>query len=57
MTESLTRLLLVIRSLFRTPARLEAEILVLRRQVIILSRKSRQRARLRNVDRLLFVGL
>ena len=35
----------------------EAENLVLRQQVIVLSRKSRSRVRLRNIDRLIFVWL
>ena len=37
--------------------RLEAENLVLRQQVIVLSRKSPARVRLRNIDRLIFVWL
>ena len=53
MTEFLTQLLRII-GFFKTRVRLEAEILVLRQQMIVLSRKS-QRARLRNTDRLLFV--
>ena len=47
----LTKLLLVVRSRLKSRARLEAEILVLRQQVIVLSRKSRSRALLRNIDR------
>jgi hypothetical protein len=38
-------------------ARLEAENLVLRQQVIVLSRKSQSRVLLRNLDRLIFVWL
>jgi hypothetical protein len=39
----LTKLLLVVRSRLKSRARLEAEILVLRQQVIVLSRKSGSR--------------
>jgi hypothetical protein len=53
----LTKLLLVVRSRLKSRARLEAEILVLRQQVIVLSRKSPLRVRLRNIDRLVFVWL
>ena len=53
----LTKLLLVARSRLKSRARLEAENLILRQQVIVLSRKARSRARLRNVDRLIFVWL
>src|ERR1700726_2689570 len=53
----LTKLLLVARSRLKSRACLEAENLVLRQQVIVLSRKSRSRARLRNIDRLIFVWL
>jgi hypothetical protein len=49
--------LFVLRSRFKSRARLEAENIVLRQQVIVLSRKSSARARLRNTDRLLFVWL
>ncbi len=38
-------------------ARLEAENIVLRQQVIVLSRKSPSRVWLRNIDRLIFVWL
>jgi transposase InsO family protein len=51
----LTKLLLVVRSRLKSQARLKAEILVLRQQVIVLSRKSGARVRLRNIDRLIFV--
>ena len=57
MVEFLTELLLVARSRLKSRARLEAEILVLRQQVIALSRKSRSRAWLRKTDRLTFVWL
>jgi hypothetical protein len=53
----LTKFLLVVRSRLRSPAKLQAEILVLRQQVLVLSRKSVLRARLRNLDRLLLVWL
>ena len=51
------KLLLIVRSRLRSQARLQAEILVLRRQVLILGRKSPSRVRLRNVDRVLLVWL
>ena len=51
----LTKLLLVVRSRLKSQARLEAEILVLRQQVIVLGRKSWSRVWLRNIDRLIFV--
>ena len=53
----LTKLLLVARSRLKSRARLEAENLVLRQQVIVLSRKSRSRVWLRNIDRLILVWL
>jgi transposase InsO family protein len=53
----LTKLLLVARSRLRSRARLEAEILVLRQQVIVLRRKSGARMLLRNFDRLIFVWM
>ena len=53
----LTKLLLVVRSRLKSRARLEAEILVLRQQVIVLSRKSGSRVWLRNIDRLIFVWI
>jgi hypothetical protein len=53
----LTKLLLVVRSRLKSRARLEAEILVLRQQVIVLSRKSGSRVWLRNIDRLIFVWM
>ena len=57
MVEFLARLLLVARFRLKSRARLEAENLVLRQQVIVLSRKSRSRVQLRNIDRLVFVWL
>ena len=53
----LTKLLLVARSRLKSRVRLEAENLVLRQQVIVLSRKSRSRVWLRNIDRLILVWL
>ena len=49
--------LLVARSRLKSRASLEAENIILRQQVIILSRKSPSRVRLRNIDRLIFVWL
>ena len=57
MVAFLTWLVLFLRSLLKKRARLEAENLVLRRQVIVLSRKFPARVRLRNRDRLLIVWL
>src|ERR1700676_4890339 len=53
----LIKLLLVARTRLRSRANLEAENIVLRRQVIVLSRKAPSRVRLRNIDRLIFVWL
>jgi transposase InsO family protein len=53
----LTPLPLVLRSRFKSRARLEAENIILRQQLIVLSRRSPVRAGLRNTDRLLFVWL
>ena len=53
----LAKLLLVARSRLKSRAGLEAENLVLRQQVIVLSRKSRPRVRLRNLDRPILVWL
>jgi hypothetical protein len=49
------KLLLIARTRLKSRANLEAENLVLRQQVILLSRKSR--SRVRNLDRLIFVWL
>jgi len=57
MIEFLTKLLLVARSRLKSRASLEAENIVLRQQVIVLSRKFPSRVRLRNIDRVLFVWL
>ena len=53
----LTKLLLIARSRLKSWASLEAETLVLRQQVIVLSRKSRSRVPLRHIDRLILVWL
>ena len=57
MVEFLIKLLLVARSKLKSRARLEAENMVLRQQVIVLSRKTQLRVRLRNIDRLILVWL
>ena len=53
----LTKLLLIVRSRLHSQARLQAEILVLQQQVLILGRKSPSRVRLRNLDRVILVWL
>ncbi len=57
MIELLIKFLLLVRSRLKSRARIEAENIVLRQQVIVLSRKARPRVRLRNIDRLIFVRL
>src|ERR1700692_343261 len=57
MVAFLTQLLLAIRSRFMRRARLEAENLLLRQQLVVLRRKSPTRVRLWNIDRLLLVWL
>ena len=57
MVAFLTRLLLAIRSRFTRRARLEAENLILRQQLVVLRRKSPKRVRLWNIDRLVMVWL
>src|ERR1700720_3017182 len=57
MVAFLTQLLLAIRSQFTRRARLEAENLILRQQLVVLRRKSPARVRLWNIDRLLLVWL
>jgi hypothetical protein len=57
MVEFLIKFLLVARSRLKSRARFEAEILMLRQQVIVLSHKSRSRVWLRNIDRLIFVWI
>src|SRR6202022_2488484 len=51
------RLLLVARSRLKSRARLEAENIILRQQVIVLSSMDPSRVRLRDIDRLIFVWL
>jgi hypothetical protein len=51
------KFLLVVRSWLKSRARLDAENIVLRQQVIVLSRKARSRAWLRNVDRLILIWM
>src|SRR6266436_3875441 len=53
----LTKILLVVRSRLKSRARLEAENIVPRQQVIVLSRKSPSRVWLRSIDRLIFVWM
>src|SRR5260370_26800101 len=57
MVAFLSQLLLTIRSRFTRRARLEAENLLLRQQLVVLRRKSQARVRLWNIDRLLLVWL
>src|SRR5712671_6055004 len=57
MVAFLSQQLLAIRSLFTRRARLEAENLLLRQQLVVLRRKSPKRVRLWNIDRLLLVWL
>ena len=57
MVAFLTQLLLIIRSWFARQARLEAENLILRQQLVVLRRKSPTRVKLRNFDRLLLAWL
>jgi hypothetical protein len=57
MVAFLTQLLLAVRSRFTRRARLEAENLLLRQQLVVLRRKSPKRLRLWNIDRLLLVWL
>jgi len=55
MVAFLTELLLAILSRFTRRARLEAENLILREQLVVLRRRSPKRVRLCNIDRLLLV--
>src|SRR6516162_5715586 len=57
MVAFLTRILLIMLARFKSRERLEAENIVLRQQIIVLSRRVRRRVRLRNIDRLIFVSL
>jgi hypothetical protein len=57
MVAFLTQLLFAFRSPLTRRARLEAENLILRQQLVVLRRKSPTRVRLWNIDRLLLVWL
>src|SRR5436853_3970570 len=57
MTDLFKLILGVLASLFRSRAKLEAEILVLRQQINVLRRRASKRPRLNNADRFLFVWL
>jgi hypothetical protein len=57
MTDLFKLILGVLASLFRSRAKLEAEILVLRQQINVLRRRASKRAHLNNTDRFLFVWL
>jgi transposase InsO family protein len=57
MVKFLIKSLVVARTRLKSRARLEAENIVLRQQVIVLSRKSGTRVWLRNIDRLIFVWI
>jgi transposase InsO family protein len=57
MTDLAKLILCVIASLFKSRARLEAEILVLRQQINVLRRRAPKRPRLHNTDRFMFVWL
>jgi hypothetical protein len=57
MTDLLKLILGALASLFRSRAKLEAEILVLRQQIIVLRRRMPKRPDLNNTDRFLFVWL
>ncbi len=57
MVEFLIKVLLVARSKLKSRARLEAEHIVLRQQVIVLSRKARSRVRIQSIDRLILVWM
>jgi hypothetical protein len=57
MVAFLTRLLHLVWSRFARRARLEAENLIPRQQLIVLRRRHPKRVRLLNIDRLLFVWL
>ena len=57
MPASLTPVLLVVRCRLRLEARLRAETLVLRQEVLTPSRQSPERVRLRNLDRLILPWL
>ena len=57
MLRLLTRIVLALRWLLEVPASREAEILVLRQQLLVLSSRAPKRIRLRKIDRLILVWL
>jgi transposase InsO family protein len=57
MVALLSRIVLALRSLLEGSASREAEILILRQHLLVLSRRSPKRIRLRNIDRLILVWL
>ena len=57
MTDLFKLILGLLASLFRSKAKLEAEILVLRQQINVLRRRASKRPHLNNTDRFLFVWL
>jgi hypothetical protein len=57
MTDLLKLILGVLASLFKSRAKLEAEILILRQQINVLRRQAPKRPHLNNTDRFLFVWL
>src|SRR6266478_5672935 len=57
MTDLFKLILGALASLFKSRARLEAEILVVRQQINVLRRRTPKRPRLNNTDRFLFVWL
>jgi len=57
MVALLTRLMVVLRARFKSWARLEAENLVLRQQLLVVNRRLSVRLQLRNIDRLILVWL
>jgi hypothetical protein len=57
MIDFLRLLAFALSRLFRTRARLEAEILVLRHQLNVLRRKAPKRMAFKSIDRLVFAGL
>jgi hypothetical protein len=57
MTELLKLIFGVLASLFKSRAKLEAEIVMLRQQINVLRRRAPQRPHLNNTDRFLFVWL
>jgi len=57
MTDLPKLILGVLASLFKSRAKLEAEILVLRQQINVLRRRAPKRPHLNNTDRFLFVWL